>query len=196
MHRQAAALDALIRPRMASDARSVMDVSCGVGTQSLGLAALGYDVSGADLSRAAVERARREAAARGLRITFDVADMRGPHAARGRAFDVVLCADNSLPHLLNDDDIACALSEMHALTRPGGITIITLGDYESEPRGGRTIRPYGIREREGKRYVVFQTWDWRGDCYDLALYIVEDDSKGNARRPCSARLTTRSRSSA
>ncbi len=73
---QAAALDAIIRKHVGPAPRSILDVSCGIGTQALGLAALGHAITASDLSSAAVERARREAAQRNLAIDFTVADMR------------------------------------------------------------------------------------------------------------------------
>ena len=107
-------LDALIRRCGPPGARSVLDVACGIGTQALALAAKGYDVTASDLSPAAVERARHEARSRGLDVALTVADMRGVQDHHGRTFDVVLCADNALPHLLNDDDIARALGQFFA----------------------------------------------------------------------------------
>ena len=46
----------------------VLDVSCGIGTQSLALAARGFDVTASDLSPAVVARARQEADARNLTV--------------------------------------------------------------------------------------------------------------------------------
>jgi 2-polyprenyl-3-methyl-5-hydroxy-6-metoxy-1,4-benzoquinol methylase len=49
VERQAAALDRLIRDVL-PDGRSVLDCSCGIGTQAIGLARLGYRVTGTDVS--------------------------------------------------------------------------------------------------------------------------------------------------
>jgi SAM-dependent methyltransferase len=99
---QAAALDAIIRKHVGPPPRSILDVSCGIGTQALGLAALGHAVTASDLSSAAVERARREAAQRNLDIDFLVADMRSRRTAArriqsmttgtGKTFDYVGCS--------------------------------------------------------------------------------------------------------
>ena len=72
---QANKLDSVIREYW-GDASSVLDVSCGIGTQSLGLSGLGYRVTASDLSIEEVERAKQEAAIRNLSVKFSVADMR------------------------------------------------------------------------------------------------------------------------
>jgi len=74
-------------------------VSCRIGTQALGPAGFGYEMTASDLSTGAITRARREAEARDLNISFLVADMRDCVSHHGTGFDVVLTADNSLPHL-------------------------------------------------------------------------------------------------
>lgn len=46
--RQAATLDQLIRQEWGPEVHSVLDVSCGIGTQTLGLAQRGYGVTASD----------------------------------------------------------------------------------------------------------------------------------------------------
>jgi 2-polyprenyl-3-methyl-5-hydroxy-6-metoxy-1,4-benzoquinol methylase len=172
--RQAAALDQVIQRELGPGDKRILDVACGIGTQSLGLAALGYEVVASDISANAVKRAKREAAARGLRLELSVADMRVAHGHHTKQFDVVLCADNSLPHLLSDDEILAALRQFHACTKPGGLCLVSAMDYGKEERGGAQFKPYGVRVENGQRYILFQTWDWRGDLYDVSLYLVRD----------------------
>src|SRR3712207_9386386 len=68
--RQGQILDALIRAEVSQPVQSVLDCSCGIGTQAIGLALRAYRVHATDLSPAAVERARREATSFGVEITF------------------------------------------------------------------------------------------------------------------------------
>src|SRR5437762_3383289 len=105
IERQAAALQSIIREYWGERARTILDVACGVGTQTLGLAALGYAVTASDLSRAAIARAQREATQRGLAIDFSVADMRQAYTHHQKQFDLVLAGDNAVPHLLTDADL-------------------------------------------------------------------------------------------
>jgi SAM-dependent methyltransferase len=150
-------------------------VSCGIGTQAIGLARRGFAVTASDLSAGAVERARAEARRRGVEIDFSVCDMRAAHDHHGRQFDVVIACDNSIPHLLTDEEIVCALRQMHDCLRPGGGCLITVRDYDREERGTGLVKLYGVRDRDGRRYVIFQVWDFEGEVYGLAMYFVADD---------------------
>lgn len=173
--RQAAALDQVIRAELGdTEGRTVLDVACGIGTQALGLAALGYEVTASDLSAGAVTRLRDEAARRGLPIEAAVADMRDAWDVHGRAFDVVLCADNSLPHLLTDGEIVDALRGFRRCTAPGGICLVSIRDYDTIDLRTARMHPHGVREEDGARWVLFQVWDARPPLYETSMYVVED----------------------
>ena len=175
IERQAGQLAAIIRKTWASDIRTIADLSCGIGTQSLGLAALGYQITASDLSPEEIDRARREAAKRDLDIDFSVADMRKASAHHGRQFDLVISCDNSVPHLLTDADILAAFRQFLACTLPGGGCLITVRDYKQEDLTGQKVKLYGTRKEAGKSYLVFQRWDCHDDLYDVSMYFVEDD---------------------
>jgi SAM-dependent methyltransferase len=154
--------------------KDVLDVSCGIGTQAIGLAKQGYRVTGIDIAPRQIERARKEAARYQVSIDFHVADMREADSfGRGR-FDLVLSADNAIPHLLTDDDILDAMGQFHACLRPGGGLLISVRDYDGCQRSGTRVVPFGVREEAGVRYLVFQVWKFDGACYDLSMYFVED----------------------
>ena len=177
--RQGAALDAVIRARLGEGPRRVLDVACGIGTQALGLAALGHRVTASDLSPGAVARARREADARGLAIDLSVADMRAAHGHHGDGWDVLVCADNSLPHLLDDDEILAALRQFHAALRPGGIALVSVRDYAAMERAD-AVQPYAAHEEDGVRTLVLQHRAWEGEHYALTFYIIEDHGADTA----------------
>jgi SAM-dependent methyltransferase len=173
IRRQAGHLDQLIRENWSS-ARLLLDASCGIGTQALGLAALGYQVTASDISSSEVERAREEAGKRDLTVEFQVCDMRGLPGDFGRRFDVVLSCDNSLPHLLSEEEIVQALGEFRRCLRSGGGCLISLRDYAREDLSRMQVKPYGIREVDGARWLLWQVWEPDGSTYRADLYIVED----------------------
>jgi SAM-dependent methyltransferase len=169
VRRQGDALNALI----GQDRAAVLDCSCGIGTQAIGLAQLGHRVTGTDLSPRAAARAAREAARRHLSLPTAAADMRRLPFPDGR-FDTVVCADNSLPHLLTEQDVHAALTEMRRVLRPTGLLLVSTRPYDdllgerpvsTPPQVHRTADRTG----GGERTVTFQLWHWYedGEHYDL-----------------------------
>jgi SAM-dependent methyltransferase len=154
---------------------TVLDVSCGIGTQSIGLAKRGFEVTASDISEGAIRRAETEASRLNVEVGFSVCDMRQAYSHHGSGFDVVISCDNSLPHLLTDQDLLTALENMLACLSPGGGCVISVRDYESEERGGGLVKPHGVRRSNGFRYLLFQVWDFEGEYYDLTFYIVEEN---------------------
>jgi SAM-dependent methyltransferase len=174
---EAEVLDRVIRAQC-PEARRVLDVACGIGTQALGLAQLGYELTASDISDESVARARKEAAQRGLKIALSVCDMRQASQHHRTTFDAVIACDNAVPHLLTDVGILSAFRECHACTRPGGVFIISVRDYDKEQRSGVQFKPHGVRQVDGIRYVVFQVWEFSGPIYETSMYIVEDSGAG------------------
>ncbi len=174
--RQSAALDQIIKSNF-SGAATVLDVTCGIGTQALGLAGLGYEVTASDLSGTAVERARAEADKRGLSIDFAVADMCKVHETHQNRFDIVMSADNAVTHLLSEEAILGALKSFYVAAKPGGGCLVSMRDYDLVERGGVQFKPFGVRDVDGVRWSVYQVWDWRegNDIYDFSMYFTDDD---------------------
>jgi len=179
---QATALAAIISRYWGKSVETILDVSCGIGTQAIGLAQRGYAVTGSDLSPRAIERANAESRRHDVEVSFSVCDMRNASSHHQRQFDVVISCDNSITHLLSDEEIKSALEQIYRCTRPGGGCLLTVRDYDKEERGTGLVKPYGVRSGDELRYVVFQVWDFTGDIYDLAMYFVEDDGKSEISR--------------
>ena len=128
--RQAEQLASIIQERWGVGSKRILDVSCGIGTQAIGLGQRGFTVTASDLSAGAIARAKVEAQRRSVEIDFSICDMRAVYTHHQREFDVVISGDNSITHLLNDDDLLLALRQMHECTRPGGGCLLTVRDYD------------------------------------------------------------------
>ncbi|PBC76068.1 methyltransferase family protein [Streptomyces sp. TLI_235] len=170
IRRQGAALDGLLSAHLGPGPADVLDCSCGIGTQAIGLALRGHRVVGSDLSAAAAARAAREAAARNTELPTAAADMRRLPFAAGR-FDAVLSADNSLPHLLTAVDVRTALGAMRRVLRPGGLLLVSTRPYDELRRTRPAETPPRVVETPGGRTTTFQRWHWHedGEHYDLDM---------------------------
>ncbi len=173
---QAAALDEVIREFFGDQAFTVLDVACGIGTQSIGLAKLGYKVTGCDLSPRAIQIANEEALSRNLQIDFFVADLRQAGQVHQRQFDLVLACDNVIPHLLSEGEILDVLKGFYQVTAEGGGCLISVRDYELLEREDKETRlvPRRVHSTSKGQIILFDTREFEGDYYDITTYIVEE----------------------
>jgi len=142
---------------------SLLDCSCGIGTQAVGLALQGHRVHATDLSEVSIECAAREATELGLEIKFGVADFRNIGDTVTDTFDVVLSCDNSIAHCLQADDLSAALSSMKQRLNPGGLLLLSMRDYDALIEDQPRFNNQRVQDREDGRRVVFQLWDWADD---------------------------------
>lgn len=68
--RQGDVLDHLLSAEGIKKTSSLLDCSCGIGTQALALAKKGYKITASDISGKSILRAKREAELRQLNIQF------------------------------------------------------------------------------------------------------------------------------
>jgi len=177
IERQSKILNRLIKdnlPHLNNSPISLLDCSCGIGTQAIGLAKRGYRVTATDLSPASIKRAVRESESRGVNITFGVADFRSLKKDVSGEFDVVISVDNAIPHLQSDDDLQLAGQNMYSKLRQDGFLVISIRDYDAllydKPR---TTQPSVFDN--GKR-ITFQVWDWLDDSktYTVNQFMIQD----------------------
>lgn len=187
---QGVALDRLIRAEIGPGPHRLLDCSCGIGTQALGLAALGHRVHATDISAPAVARAEREADARGLALTFGVADMCALAAQVEGVFDLVLSCDNALAHMLDDEALARAAAGMAAKVAPGGLLLASIRDYETLRVERPNAAPPSDYDAPGGRRAVFQLWDWEddSDIYRMTIFILRQEGDDWTMRHSESRL--------
>ena len=171
---QSKALHVLLQAEALSPPETILDCSCGIGTQAIGLAQLGYEVHATDLSPRSVERAKQEAASAGVSIQFGVADFRTLGTQIEGTFDVVLSCDNALPHLLTDSDLDLALRNIRAKMKPKGLFLASLRDYDVLVQNRPRSTPPQVMDGEAGRRIVFQVWDWDEDgrTYQVHLFLL------------------------
>lgn len=142
---------------------TLLDCTCGIGTQAIGLALQGHRVHASDLSSISVERARKEAEGFGVSIAFSVSDFRDLGANISQSFDVVMSCDNAIAHCLHDDDLGAALTSTRARLNPSGLLLLSLRDYDALLADKLRFNNQHVQDRPDGRRVVFQLWDWADD---------------------------------
>lgn len=158
----------------------ILDCSCGIGTQAIGLALKGYKVHATDLSPKAVEKAKSQAKRLKADLTFGVADFRTLDRDVEENFDVVISCDNSLPHLLTDDELKVSSSNIFQKLKPGGLFLASIRDYDellkSKPTG---MIPRRIQDETGER-IYTQAWTWIHDKneYEVELFLILKSASG------------------
>ncbi len=100
---------------------NILEIGCGTGTITIGLAEHGYKVTAVDLSEKMVEVAKKRILEEGLEenVVFYTKDARDPGDI-GENFDAVLMM-GPLYHLVYKEDRVLALREAFARLRPGGV---------------------------------------------------------------------------
>jgi len=157
---------------------SVLDCSCGIGTQAIGLALHGHQVHATDLSPVSVDCARRESTEFGVTITTGVADFRKLSASISDTFDVVISCDNSFAHCLHDDDLAAALASIKTRLKPGGLLLVSIRDYDGLVADQPVFNSECVQDTPDGRRVAFQVWDWASDGhrYGVHQFLIKQNN--------------------
>lgn len=142
---------------------TILDVACGTGQHAIALAREGYEVTGTDISRAMVERARRNAQQASVAAAFYALGFGELAQALPGPFDALLCLGNSLPHVAEIPTLECALRDMAAMLRPGGVLIIQNRNFDRVlALQERFMSPQVAQEGE-QEWLFFRFYDFAGD---------------------------------
>lgn len=109
-----------------------------------------------------------------MNIRFERADFRALSDVFHRPFDVIICMDNALPHMLSEKQLEEAVVSITSQMAQGGIFVASIRDYDALPESRPAYSPPYIHKTDDGQRVAFQTWHWEGDRYRLTQYIIED----------------------
>ena len=175
IHEQAVILNRLFKDNGFDTSAHILDCACGIGTQCIGLASLGYQVSASDISDGEISEARERAKKNGVDIRFEHADFRALADKFSEQYDIVIAMDNALPHMLSNKDLGKAIKSITGQTKPNGIIVVSIRDYDSLLIEKPSYSPPYIHKTDKGQRISFQTWIWENDIYHLVQYIIEDE---------------------
>jgi 2-polyprenyl-3-methyl-5-hydroxy-6-metoxy-1,4-benzoquinol methylase len=108
--------------RVAQPGRA-LDLGCGTGTSSLGLARAGWKVTGVDFTRRAINTAKRKGRAAGLNVEFLIGNVTQlPPSVFIHRYDLVL--DIGCFHGLSAYEKTCYLHQLEHLLAPEGTWLL------------------------------------------------------------------------
>ena len=156
--------------------QSVLDCTCGIGTQAIALALKDYYVTASDLSEANLAEAQSNADELDLTVLWQQADMRHlDEATLDGPFDAVISLGNSLPHLLTEDDMIEALRQLYDQVKPGGLVLVGQRDWDAIA----VERPHFHFRHEhpdtpspGQRTVLFDLWHYDDPLVTFEVFFL------------------------
>jgi SAM-dependent methyltransferase len=141
----------------------VLDTACGTGHHAVALTQRGYEVVGTDLSAEMIALARGNAAETSVPVEFAVAGFGQLARAVGGNFDAVLCLGNSLPHLLSEQAVTAALTDMAAVLREGGLLVMQSRNYDRVWRGRERFMPPTAHRHGDDEVIFFRFMDFHAE---------------------------------
>lgn len=189
---QALILEKLFTSNGFDKSASILDCACGIGTQSIGLASLGYHVTASDISTGELEEARKRAELNNVNVRFALADFCSLSNVFAEHFDIVICMDNALPHMLTHSALESAVESIVGRMVTGGMFVASIRDYDALLLSKPPYSPPYIHKTNLGQRVSFQTWVWNDDLYKLTQYIIDDeDALQISKFECEYRATRR-----
>jgi ubiquinone/menaquinone biosynthesis C-methylase UbiE len=154
----------------------ILDAGCGTGGEAIALAKLGASVTGVDGTWDLLEIAHHKAETAGVKVEWFLDDIRVLKNPMLRGFDAVFCRGNTLPHLLNIDDLKAALRSFQRVVRPGGYLVLQWLNYHRILE--KRERLVGARQSGGKVFLRF--YDFGEDKVVFNLLVIDRGAKGSA----------------
>lgn len=174
-HEQAVILDKLFCENGFDKSAKILDCACGIGTQAIGLAAVGYSVTASDISDGELKEAKVRAEDNQVKIRFEHADFCALSESFSEKFDIIICMDNALPHMLTKSALEEAIRSITDQLAAGGMFVASIRDYDSLLKDKPPYSPPYIHKTEKGQRISFQTWTWNDDRYKLTQYIIADE---------------------
>ena len=134
---------------------SILDCACGTGRDLLLFSKLGLDITGSDLSESMLEQARNKISESGLNIPVIHADFRQLETCFDRQFDSIVCLNNSINEMHDDDEAVRVLVSMKSLLNNTGILVIDQGQTDFSMVNPPKYAPI-INDRDLTRVFVME----------------------------------------
>ena len=127
--------------------RRVLDLGCGNGRHTVGLAQRGFEVTGLDISRSGLRETRLWLAEEGVEAGLLCGDTRHPLPLQSGCFDAVL--STQVIHHALIAEVRVAIAEIWRVLRPGGVAFVTVAGLTGDRPLENEIEPGTVVPQEG-----------------------------------------------
>jgi SAM-dependent methyltransferase len=157
------------------DIKTALDAGCGTGFHSMLLSQLGVTVTAVDISGAMVERLSARIRNTGiLNITPVESAIEDYEPADGRRFDAVFCLGNTIPHILEEQELLRVFEKFAVLLNPGGILFTQLLNFGKVMRSGTRLQQ--VRDEGDNTYIRF--FDLEGPTVRFNILTLKRGANG------------------
>ena len=161
-----------------AEGRSVLDCSCGWGTQAVPLARLGWQVTACDVSESSLDVARQYASEEGVSVDLRVCDMRDLAQVFNQQFDWVVSV-YALYEIPTDEGLHQAVRGIFTALKPGGKCYLQFRDMDEWIEDKPRHVFHGERRVPNGRIIWIQDWDYESETQVVALdaFLCEDERR-------------------
>lgn len=153
---------------------TVLDLTCGTGSQVFWLKENGFEVVGSDISRSMLKIAKQKAKLKQLQINFLQGDCRTVHVGQ---FDAVITIFNAIGHL-TQEDFKLAIQNINCNLNPGGLYIFDIFNLDYLKAGNNITKLTGdwISTSDGKKFreIQFSIISDDGILASYSTYVFQD----------------------
>ena len=157
--------------------QSILDCTCGWGTQAIPLAHSGWQVTACDISETSMDIARKYARRQEVSVDFRICDMRNLAQEFNQQFDWVI-SSGALHEIPTEEGILQALKGMFAALKPGGKCFLEFKDtteYLEEPLKRHFYS--GEKRLPNGRIIHIEDWEYESEDTVIVMgaFLREDE---------------------
>ncbi len=159
-------------------ATSILDLGCGTGGHDIYWAEMGYNVVGIDSAKEMIAYARRLSEEKEIDIEFQCLRLTDFASKIQQRFDSVVCLGNTLPHLLNEDDVKHLFQQTIESMKPTGLAVFHLLNYARYMAIKKRDFPVKTRIVDGREYLFIRSYDYQPDwlSFNFTVAVKEEDT--------------------
>jgi len=153
---------------------TALDAGCGTGFHSILLAQFGLHVTATDISEQMLQQAKRNAEHMNVQVDTIQTSFQCLNESVHNKFDAVFCLGNTLPHILEVEELFLSFKRFRELLNSGGRIFLQLLNYDRILNIRERI--LNVKEVNDKIFVRFYDYEDESIVFNI-LTIQKSDGK-------------------